>query len=340
MKTTTLKLEEALGKPLAHDLTQIVADEHYKGARFRKGQIITEKDVDILRSMGREHLALLELDDDEVHENDAALRFAARLQGLHLETRGPSEGKCVLVAEEDGILCIDEASVDAVNEDVDLVLATLSNKTPVRRGEQVAAFRIRPLAMKEDRVKRAEEACRPLSILPYRPMKAGLVTTGREVYEGRIQDASRPRMERKIASFGGILAGQELAPDDQGIIASAILKFLGEGADLVICTGGMSVDVDDLTPAAIRQVCDEVLFQGVPALPGSMLMLGRRGEAFVIGAPACVIHDERTTLDPLLEQLFAGLIPGKREVRRWGLGGLCRRCTVCTYPNCLFATRR
>ncbi len=340
MKTQTLNLEQALGKPLAHDLTQIVAEDGYKGARFRKGQIITEEDISTLRSMGREHLALLELDDDEVHENDAALRFAARLCGDHLETRGPSEGKCVLIAERNGILNLDETSIDTVNEDVDLVLATLGHKTPVQMGEQVAAFRIRPLAMKEDRVHRAEEACRPLSVLPYRPLTVGLVTTGREVYEGRINDASRPRMERKIDSFGGTLTGQELAPDDQAIISTGIMKFLNQGADLVICTGGMSVDVDDLTPAAIRQTCDEILFQGVPALPGSMLMLGRRGGSFVIGAPACVIHDERTTLDPLLEQLFAGLVPGEREVRRWGLGGLCRRCKVCTYPNCSFATRR
>lgn len=340
MKITTLSLEEALGKPLAHDLTQIVAECHYKGARFRKGQIVTEKDVDVLRSMGREHLALLELDSDEVHENDAALRFAARLQGELLETKGPSEGKCVLVAEADGILLLDEGSVDVVNEDVDLVLATLGNKTPVRKGEQVAAFRIRPLAMKEDRVRRAEESCVPLSVLPYRPLKVGLVTTGREVYEGRIKDASRPRMERKVNSFGGTLLGQELAPDDRGIISDAVAKFLNMGADVVICTGGMSVDVDDLTPAAIIGTCDEILFRGVPALPGSMLMMGRKGQSFVIGAPACVIHDERTTLDPLLEQIFAGLEPGEREVRRWGLGGLCRRCPVCTYPNCSFATRR
>lgn len=340
MKTKKLNLEEALGKALAHDLTQIVADKHYKGARFRKGHIVTEEDIAVLRSMGREHLALLELDADEVHEDDAALRFAARLKGNLLETRGPSEGKCVLVAQADGILQLDEKSIDAVNEDVDLVLATLGDKTPVRKGEQVAAFRIRPLAMREDRVRRAEESCRPLSVMPYRPLKVGLVTTGREVYEGRIKDASLPRMEGKVASFSGTLMGQELAPDDQGIISASISKFLEKGADLVICTGGMSVDVDDLTPAAIRETCDEILFQGVPALPGSMLMLGKKGKSFVIGAPACVIHDERTTLDPLLEQLFVGLEPGEREVRRWGLGGLCRRCPVCSYPNCSFATRK
>ncbi len=339
MKIRILPLDEALGLRLSHDLTQIVPETGYKGPRFKKGHVVTEEDVPTLRTMGREHLSIIEISEDEVHEDEAALRLSEVLAGEGMEVKGPSEGKCVLVACRDGLLIFDEDMVNRVNDDPEWILATLPPKVPVHKGEQVAAFRIRPLVVQEEQVARAEKAGRSINVLPFLPLKVGLVTTGREIADGRIKDTFRPRMERKAERFGGTLLGQRIVADDKDEICRSISTFLEEGAELIICTGGMSVDADDLTPAAISDVSDKVLFHGVPSLPGSMLMLGVKGRAAIVGAPACVVHDEWTTLDLLLQQLFAGLIPAIREIRRWGVGGLCRRCEVCIYPNCAFAQR-
>lgn len=339
MKFTVLALEEALGLPLAHDLTQIDVEKGYKGARFRRGHIVTEADLETLRSMGREHLTLMELGPDEVHEDDAALRLAPVVAGRGVEVRGPREGKCVLIATGDGLLEYDEQAVQSLNGQGQWIFATLPRHSPVRRGEQVAAFRILPLCVVDDEIRRAERTGRPIDVLPFRPLEVGLVTTGREIAQGRIKDAFGPKLERKVTALGGSLRGQRIVTDDRELIAEAIGAFIDEGVDLVVCTGGMSVDADDLTPEAIRSVADEVLFRGVPALPGSMLMLAAKGTAFVVGAPACVVHDERTTLDPLLQLLFAGVPPTEREIRLWGVGGLCRHCPVCVYPDCSFAAR-
>jgi hypothetical protein len=339
MKFTVLSLKEALGLPLAHDLTQIDVETGYKGARFRRGHIVTEEDLETLRSMGREHLTLMELEADEVHEDDAALKLAPFAAGPGVTLQGPREGKCILVADHAGLLDYAVDAVNAINGEGQWIFSTLPPHSPVRKGETVAAFRILPLCVGEEEVARACAAARPVQVLPFRPLTAGLVTTGREIAEGRIKDAFFPKLERKVAAFGGSLAGQRIVSDDREAITEAIAAFLDEGVDLVVCTGGMSVDADDLTPAAIEAVADEILFRGVPALPGSMLMLGRKGGKAIVGAPACVIHDERTTLDPLLQLLFAGLFPTEKDVRLWGVGGLCRHCPVCCYPDCAFAAR-
>jgi hypothetical protein len=333
---TEIPVEEALGCPLAHDLTQIDAVAGTKGARFRKGQVLVPADLPVLRSMGREHLSVLELEPDEVHEDDAALALAERLTGEGVEVRGPREGRCSLFALSGGLLEFDPESVCRINADPDWCLATLPPRRVVRRGDMVAGFRIRPLAVREQQLRRALAEAVPFRIRPFRPLRAGLVTTGREILEGRIADAFLSKFERKVISFGGSLAGHHVRSDEPEEIASAIRDLLDRGAELVVCSGGMSVDADDRTPAALRMVADRVVFQGIPVLPGSMLMLAYVGSIPLVGAPACVVHDEWTSLDRLLPLLFAGLDP-EGEVRRWGVGGLCAHCEVCNFPTCPFS---
>ncbi|MDO5562993.1 MAG: molybdopterin-binding protein [Synergistaceae bacterium] len=336
MKITTISLEEAIGKPLAHDLTQIIASEHKKSARFKKGQVITEADLPTLRDMGRENLSVLELSPGDVHEDD----------GDNLKITGPSEGRCNLVAEKAGLLQYLAETVNRVNQDPDWVLAALAPHRPVREGQTVAGFRIRPLVMEDYRVERAVAAVRgskPFNVIPFKPLKVALVTTGKEIYDNRVQDAFRPKLEEKLKLLGGTLIGQTVCADSLEQISASMNIFLNFGANVIICTGGMSVDADDKTPGAIRSVCRRISFQGTPALPGAMLMLGwaesRVGgsDVAVIGAPACVAFDERTALDKLLPFIFAGIEPGDL-VRRWGVGGLCEHCDECHYPSCSFAS--
>lgn len=346
MKITQIPLEQAVGLPLAHDLTQIDAKNHKKSARFKKGQIITEADLETLRSMGRENLSVMELSPGDVHEDDAAMQLGEALCGENLRVTPPAEGRCNLVAETSGMLCYLAETVNRVNQDPDWVLSALAPNRPVLRGQVVAGFRIRPLVLEDYRVERAVAVVRgskPFAVLPFRPLRVGLVTTGKEIVDRRVEDAFRPKLLEKLERLGGgTLMGQRFCTDSLELISEAIGAFLDEDADVIICTGGMSVDADDKTPGAIRSRCRRIAFQGTPALPGAMLMLGwakspKDGrDVAVIGAPACVAFDDRTALDKLLPFIFAGIEPGDL-VRRWGVGGLCEHCAVCHYPACSFA---
>ena len=340
MKITEIALEEAVGRPLAHDLTKIDARSHTKGARFKKGQTITEADLQVLREMGREHLTVLELEPDEVHEDDAAEALCGAICGMNCEPTLPSEGRITLKSCVDGFLCYDVAMVGRVNEDADWVLATPPPFRQVRARQPVAGFRIRPLAMTRERVDKAVAAASKIDVKPFAPLKAGLVTTGREIAEGRVEDAFMDKFTRKLEPFGGLLMGRRFCTDDPSLISGAIRAFIDEGAELVVCTGGMSVDADDRTPGGIADGADRIAFRGVPVLPGAMLMMGvasKEGrEISIIGAPACVVHDERTSLDRLLPFLFAGVDPAP-HVRSWGVGGLCEGCKPCHWPECVFS---
>ena len=346
MKITQIPLEQAVGLPLAHDLTQIDAKNRKKSARFKKGQIITEADLETLRSMGRENLSVMELSPGDVHEDDAAMQLGEALCGENLRVTPPAEGRCNLVAETSGMLCYLAETVNRVTQDPDWVLSALAPNRPVLKGQVVAGFRIRPLVLEDYRVERAVAVVRgskPFAVLPFRPLRVGLVTTGKEIVDKRVEDAFRPKLLEKLERLGGgTLMGQRFCTDSLELISEAIGAFLDEDADVIICTGGMSVDADDKTPGAIRSRCRRIAFQGTPALPGAMLMLGwakspKDGrDVAVIGAPACVAFDDRTALDKLLPFIFAGIEPGDL-VRRWGVGGLCEHCAVCHYPACSFA---
>lgn len=345
MKITSIPLQEAIGRPLAHDLTQIDAKNHKKSARFKKGQVITAEDIPVLMDMGRENLSVMEMSPGDVHEDDAALALGGVLCGDNLRLTQPEEGRCNLVAEKSGLLWYIAETVNRVNQDPDWVLSALAPHRPVLAGQTVAGFRIRPLVLEDYRVERAVAAVRgskPFKILPFENLKVGLVTTGKEIFDKRVEDAFRPKLDEKLSRLSGTVIGQRYSRDTVEEISQAVRAFIEEGAEVIICTGGMSVDADDKTPGAIRSVCRKISFQGTPALPGAMLMLGwakpKTGEReiAVIGAPACVAFDDRTALDKLLPFIFAGIEPGDL-VRRWGVGGMCEHCHVCHYPSCSFA---
>lgn len=345
MKITVIPLEKAIGLPLAHDLTQIDAKHHKKSARFKRGQVITEADLETLREMGRENLSIMELSPEDVHEDDAAIRLGEALCGKNLSLTKPSEGRCNLKAKITGLLSYRADVVHGVNSDPDWVLSAFAPYRPVTAGQTVAGFRIRPLVMDESRVARAIDIVRKggaFSVLPFKHLSVGLVTTGKEIVDGKVEDAFLPKLLVKLKKLGGTFMSQRFCTDVLEEIYTSAMAFLNEGADVIICTGGMSVDADDRTPGAIQKMCYKISFQGTPALPGAMLMLGwakspRDGhDVAVIGAPACVVFDEITALDKLLPLVFAGVEPAEL-VRRWGVGGLCEHCSVCRYPACAFA---
>lgn len=325
-----IAVEEAIGQELLHDLTAIL-EGGFKGVRFKRGHRIEAEDIPVLLSMGKEHVYIAEPGDDFVHEEDAAKRVLDLAVGDFIEVTGPSEGKFNLLAACDGCFLVDEEGLYAINATEDYSFATIMNKVPVKKGDLLAGARIIPLLTSEDRVREAEglaDRYFPIfQVLPYRPMKVGMVITGSEIYKGRIKDAFEPILRKKLEAYGAEVQEAIICPDDGEMIEEAILAQEKRGAGLVLITGGMSVDPDDMTPDIIKKLSDRLIFHGLPVQPGNMLTIGQRGETYLIGVPGASMHSKLTSLDLFLPRIFSGLEIRREESIRLGLGGLsiCRQ---------------
>ncbi|SDP20861.1 molybdopterin-binding protein [Selenomonas ruminantium] len=338
-----MRTEEAVGQILCHDLTQIVRGVT-KDARFRKGHVIKEEDVPVLLSMGKDHIFVWENDDTVLHENDAAEILRQLCQNEYMAASEPKEGKIELTAEVDGIFQVDEDRFDEVNELDDVTIATLPQNMPVKAGQKLAGMRVIPLVIKKDKMEQVKQVAgnRPLLRLrPYRhDLKVGVVTTGTEVFLGRIEDTFTPVIESKLRAFGLTINEHRLSDDVAEHTQKHIEELVDLGMDMVICTGGMSVDPDDRTPAAIRDAGAEIITYGAPTLPGAMFLLGyirKDGrEIPVMGLPGCVMYAGRTIFDLVLPRVITGEKLTRKEIRHFGIGGLCMNCKVCHYPVCGF----
>lgn len=333
-----VNVEEAVGMVLAHDLTKIVPGQ-FKGAAFKKGHIIKPEDIDMLKDMGKNHINVLELTEDDIHEDDAAIRIGTAISGDGVYTTQPSEGKVTIKAKERGLLKINLEALEEVNDIELIIIATLHNNSLVEKDQSVAGTRIIPLSIEKDKIEKIEEICRELDIISVKelkPLKAGIVVTGSEVYHGRITDKFGPVLEGKVKFYGGTLLGIKYASDDIEMIQESINSFIEEGADIVLTSGGMSVDADDVTPTAIRNTSDRVITYGSPVLPGAMFMLAYKGDTPILGVPACGMYHKTTVLDLILPRIMAEEVLTRKDVTRLGHGGLCLNCEVCRYPVCPF----
>jgi len=331
-------VEKAIGTVLAHDLTQIIPGE-YKGPKFKKGHVITEEDVPIMLSMGKKHLYILEKDDTDVHENDAALRIASKAAGEGIRLTDPHEGKIELIADMDGLLKIDRERLYELVAQDEIMFASIHDNIVVRKGEKLAGTRIIPLFVAEEIMQKAEAilADEPIiKIVPLKEMRVGVVTTGSEVYSGLIEDAFGPVLVRKFGALGSKVEKQLFADDDDEMIASCIKQLVDEGMDIIGITGGMSVDPDDKTPSGIRKAGGEVISYGAPVLPGAMFMLSYIGDVPVVGLPGCVMYSRTSIFDLIVPRLLAGEKVTKADINELAVGGLCLNCEVCTYPICGF----
>ncbi len=369
--TKVVPVNEAIGMVIPHDITEIRPGE-FKGRAFKKGHIVREEDISHLQRLGKEHLFVLEIKEDEIHENDAALAIADALAGDGVKMEGgPSEGKINLIAARDGLLYVKQEALLEFNMLGDVMCATVHNNTVVKKGQLVAGTRAIPLVVKRDiieqAVRTAQDAHGVLSVKEMRKPVAGIVITGNEVYYGKIKDAFEPVIRKKIKDAGGDVIGVRFAPDDAKTIGEGIRELIASGADLIITTGGMSVDPDDVTRFAIRNLGVEEFIYGSPVLPGSMFLVaylsaednsaeaGKRGsgEAVdsrtyeltnlrtselipILGMPACGMYAGITVFDLVLPRILAGEKIGRREIAELGHGGLCLKCDQCRYPVCPF----
>ena len=335
-----IKLEEAVGTKLAHDLTEVRPGE-FKGAAFHKGHTVCNEDVCRLQKMGKNHLYVIDLEDDEIHEDQAATILAGALSGDGIVWKDePREGKIKLLAERDGLFAVNTAALAAFNMVDEVMCATLHNHTIVKKGELVAATRAIPLIMKSARIERAATIARQngavLSVKSIRKATVGLVITGDEVYNGLIEDRFAPIMTEKVEALGSRVAGVAFAPDDAELIGNVIRSHLDQGCDLLMLSGGMSVDPDDVTRQGIRTAGATEMHYGAAVLPGAMFLVAYVGEVPLLGVPACGLFHRITVLDLVLPRILSGEKIGTAELAFLGHGGLCKDCEECVYPHCPF----
>lgn len=338
-----IKTEDAVGHVLCHDITQIIKGVT-KDAVFRKGHIVTEEDIPVLLSVGKENLYVWEKEEGMLHENDAAEILRQICQGEHMHPSDVKEGKIELIADIDGVLKIEREKLRKVNSLGEIMIASRHGDFPVKKGDKLAGTRVIPLVISEEKMQQAKNVTAGgviFNILPYKKKKAGIVTTGSEVYYHRIKDTFTPVIEEKLAEYDIEIGGHEICNDDPQMIENAIRSLLADGCNMIVCTGGMSVDPDDRTPYAIRQVTGEIVSYGAPVLPGAMFLLAYyRGEGKevipVLGLPGCVMYSKRTIFDLVLPRLTVGEILTAEDLNTLGEGGLCLNCPECTFPNCGF----
>ena len=337
-----IRTVDAVGQILCHDITQIIKDQK-KGVLFKKGHVVREEDIPALLSVGKEHLFVWEKKEGMLHENEAAEILYKISAGGHMHGSEIKEGKIELIADCDGLLKIRRDALQAVNSLGEMMIASRHGDFPVRKGEKIAGTRIIPLVIEKEKMDRAEEAAgeSPIfSILPFQNKKAGIVTTGSEVQKGLIKDTFTPVLREKLDEYACSVVGQTTPGDDRKQITEDILKFIREGADLVICSGGMSVDPDDRTPGAIKDTGAEIVTYGAPVLPGAMLLLAyyktEDRTVPILGLPGCVMYAKRTVFDLILPRVMADDRICAKEISAYGEGGLCLNCQTCTFPNCGF----
>ncbi|MCL2217380.1 MAG: molybdopterin-binding protein [Defluviitaleaceae bacterium] len=334
-----IKTQDAVGQALCHDITQIVKGVS-KDAIFRKGHVIREEDVSVLLSLGKDHIYIWETNDKMLHENDAADILRQICQGQHMSNSSPKEGKIELVADIDGLLMVDTEGLRKVNSLGGMMIATRVSGFPVKKGDVLCGTRIIPLIIEKEKMEQARQiaGAEPLiKLLPIKQKKYGLINTGNEIFYGRIKDTFGPVIREKMAEYGCEVVAHEVLDDSHEKITASIKKMLDSGAEMVICTGGMSVDPDDKTPLAIKNAVDTIVSYGAPVLPGSMFMMGYMADRRpVCGLPACVMYSKRTIFDLVLPRLLADVPVTADWLAGLGNGGLCLNCRTCHFPNCAF----
>mgnify|MGYP005626402307 CR=1 FL=1 len=335
-----IPLEQAVGKVLAHDITEIRPGQ-FKGPAFKKGHVVKEEDLEHLRRLGKENLFVLHIGEGEYHEDDAAQMLADALCGANVVHDGkPAEGKIALKADSRGLLKVNVEALTRFNMVPDVTCAGRHNNTVVERGETVAGTRAIPLVIRGEFLHQAlavaREAGGIFSVKPFGALRTGVVITGNEVYYGRVDDKFAPILRKKLAFFDCPVDEIAFCPDDRSIIERNIRRFIAKGIQLVLVAGGMSVDPDDVSRMAIKDAGAEDLVYGSPVLPGAMFLYARIKDVPIMGLPACVLYYRATVFDLMLPRVLAGERITRRDLAEMAHGGLCLNCDTCHYPICPF----
>ena len=332
-----IKVQDAIGMALCHDITEM--NDGFKGVAYKRGHVIREEDISHMLAIGKQHIFVWEDQTGEIHEDDCARRMAAMAPVDDAHYTEPAEGKVLLIADRRGMFRVNRPMLNQLNAIGDITICTLPDHYPVEAGARLASMRIVPLVTQEAQILAVERLCaeeKLLDLRPYRQKKVGVIITGSEIYHGRIQDKFAPVIRSKLTQYPCEIIGITICDDDLDSIVAEAKQLLRAGADFLIFTGGMSVDPDDLTPTAIRQLGAQIVTHGVPSQPGNMTLVAYLDEIPILGVPGAAIKLPITVFDVLLPQIFAGDKITKEELIGLADGGLCQMCKVCHWPNCTF----
>jgi len=334
-----IKTTEAEGHVICHDIVQIIKGVT-KDTIFKKGHVVCKEDIPVLLSVGKDNLYVWEKDDTMYHEDEAAQILYDMCKNEYMKPSEVKEGKIDVIADSDGYFKVDIERLLKINSLGEMMIATRHSGFPVKKGDKLAGTRIIPLIIEKDKMEKAMETVgsKPLlEIKPFLHKKVGIVTTGNEVFYGRIKDTFGPVIREKLADYDVDVIGQRIIGDNPDEISDGILQFLKEGANMVICTGGMSVDPDDTTPTAIKNTGAKIISYGAPVLPGAMFLMAYTKENVpIMGLPGCVMYSKRTIFDLVLPRVMSDEPVSKDWLSSLGHGGLCLDCEICTFPNCGF----
>lgn len=334
-----IRIGEAVGMLLGHDVTQIIPGK-YKGPRFKKGHKIKKEDIPEFLRIGKEHIYVMDPKPGMIHEDDAAIRLGKAFSGRNINITGPSEGKVTFHSKIKGVLKINLPLLHRINLSKNIILSTIHRYTPCSPEMAVGASRIISLIAPERQIEKVEDWCRKegpvLEILPYQKMNTGVVVTGSEIFHRRIKDGFDERVGKKVVGLGSRVTKKLVVPDEIDQISKALLDLREDSVDLILVTGGLSVDPDDVTQAGIKKAGTRIIFYGTPILPGAMFLLGMLGEKPVLGLPACVFHHDATLFDLIFPRILAGEVLTRREINLLGHGGYCQNCHPCHFPICPF----
>ncbi len=334
-----IRVQDAVGQILCHDMMQIRKGEK-KTLLFSKGHVLEQKDIPLLKDNGKEYIFVWENNGKVLLQNEAAADLYDLCRNDHMHPTPIQEGQVHLIADIDGLLLVNKEKLKEINSQEDLIVATRHGKFPVKKGEVIAGARVIPLGIDKDKIREVREILgeeKLLSLMPYHHKKIGILTTGNEVWSGRVEDTFTPVLKEKLAQYDTEIIGHKVTDDNISLQIDALEHFLEKGADIILCTGGMSVDPDDRTRHSIQVVSERVVTYGIPVLPGSTFMLAYCNNGVpILGLPSSMLYSRRTAFDLFLPFLMADVPVTKDDITSLGDGGMCLFCKTCTFPNCGF----
>jgi molybdenum cofactor synthesis domain-containing protein len=334
-----VKLDEAVGLAIGHDMTKVVPGK-FKGPAFRRGHIIREEDLTELQLMGKEHIYVIEEEEGLVHEEEAALRIARAVSSPDIKLTSPKEGRVNIISTSHGLLKVNRSLLREINSIGDIVLATLHDNTVCQPETTVAATKINPLQIPEAKLKRLEELCRKqgkvLKVTPFKKKKVSIIVTGNEVFNGLVDDRFGEILHKKVEALGSMINHQTLVPDDEDVIGQALKDAIAKGSEVIVIAGGLSVDPDDVTLEGVEKSGAKIISYGAPVMPGAMFLYAELSGVPILGAPGAVIFNQTTIIDLILPRVLAGEKITREDIVEMGHGGLCLDCDGCTFPVCPF----
>ncbi len=334
-----VKTEDAVGLVVGHDMTKTIPGV-CDGPRFRRGDVIKQEDIPELLGMGKEHIYVIEKDEDRVHEEEAAIRIAKAVAGDNLIFSDPRQGRVNMKATVDGVIKINKPLLYEIHSIEEIIIATRHNNVTCKAGEIVAGTKIIPLFISEDNLKKLEELCqrkgKVVDVIPFISKKVGIIITGNEIFKGITEDKFADVMRKKIEKLGSAVISEIIVPDDEDIIAKAVLDMKEKGCEVIITCGGLSVDPDDVTAEGVAKSGAKIISNGVPVMPGAMVLVAELGDIPILGAPGAVIFKRTTIIDVLLPRMLAGDKISRQDIIELAHGGMCLDCDECVFPVCPF----